>query len=80
MSVCKGENCTAEESNLYTHSPECLRDYGHCIDMDRVSVSLSQMKWWVEELEENSYFQERLIEDLKGYIDTKERLMNGDEL
>lgn len=74
-----GTNCTAEESNLYTHSPECLLEYEHCIDMNRVSVSLSQMKWWIEELEANSYFQERLIEDLRGYIDTKEKSMRGED-
>lgn len=74
MSKCEGINCNACEDNGYDHSQECLLEYEHTVDMNRVSVSLSQMKYWVDQLETYASFPiAAVIEAMNGYIETKER-------
>lgn len=75
-SRCMGTNCKASICNNFSHSVECLREYEHTIDMNRVRVSLSQMKYWLEQLNEHGCLAiNQVVEDMNGYIETKEKDM-----
>lgn len=69
MSKCQGINCGAGAEGEREHSEECVMEYERTIDLDRCSVSLSSMKYWVDRLEHyGPAFIPQLKRELEGYI------------